>query len=304
MFTRHPTTAISESCLMKGEGQLPGQPKSCGSRSRTVFETLGHGERTHFMGELRMFTSSSQILDHFRDRQVDPESRIYIKTHAKRYAFLLDVVTKARQELACVRSCTILDIGPSFFTELIRLAFPRDTVLTLGLDSAESRGGHLPNAVRHEDQAHFYFDLNDSQYRDRWIKLPSVDLAVMAEVIEHLYTAPTLVLAFVQSLLSTGGILIVQTPNAATLKKRLKLLFGENPYEMIRENPRNPGHYREYTKRELHEIADAVGFEVSDCVLSNYFSHDSSKRALEQVIRSLVPPNLKRGITLVLRKRG
>jgi len=289
---------------MKGEGQLPGQPKSCGSRSRTVFETLGHGERTHFMGELRMFTSSSQILDHFRDRQLDPESRSYIGTHAKRYAFLLDVVTKARQELACVRSVgTILDIGPSYFTELLRLAFPRDTVLTLGLDSAESRGGHLPNAVRHEDQAHFYFDLNDSQYRDRWIKLPSVDLVIMAEVLEHLYTAPTLVLAFVRSLLSTGGILIVETPNAASLKKRFKLLSGKNPYEMIRENSRNPGHYREYTKRELLEITRSVGFEVSECVLSNYFSHDSSKRVLERVLRSLAPPILKRSITIVLRKR-
>lgn len=257
------------------------------------------------MGELRTFTCSGQILDHFRDRQLDPESRSYIGTHAKRYAFLLDVVINARQTLAHLRpTITVLDIGPSYFTELLRLAFPRDTVLTLRLDSAESRGGHLPNAVRHKDQAHFYFDLNDAQYRDRWIKLPSVDIAVMAEVLEHLYTAPTLVLAFVHSLLLTGGILIVETPNAATLKKRLKLLFGENPYEMIRENARNPGHYREYTKRELHQIAATVGFEVLDCVLSNYFSHDSSKRALERVLRNLAPPNLKRGITLVLRKRG
>ena len=90
------------------------------------------------------------------------------------------------------------------------------------------------------------FDLNDAQYRERWIRTPPIHLAVMAEVLEHLYTAPTLVLGFAYSLMEPGGILIVETPNAASLKKRLRLLVGRHPYEMIRENAVNPGHFRPF----------------------------------------------------------
>ena len=249
-----------------------------------------------------MFSTSQEILGHFEDRNLNLESRSYITTHAKRYAFLLAVARKAHEELARTRPViTILDIGPSYFTELLRLTFPKDKVCTLGWDGAENRGGHLPYAVHHQSHSHFVFDLNDAQHRERWIKCPTVDLAIMAEVIEHLYTSPALVLAFVQSLLSPGGLLIVETPNAATLKKRLKLLFGKNPYEMIRENANNPGHYREYTKNELVEISQRGGFQVVDCTMSNYFSHDSSKGSLERAVRALAPANFRRGITLILR---
>jgi predicted SAM-dependent methyltransferase len=252
-----------------------------------------------------VFTSSGQILNHFRTRALDAESQSYIGTHAKRYAFLLERVAAARSELITSRAfVTILDIGPSFFTELLRATFPKDNVLTLGFDSPESRGGHFPGDIFYEKRQHLYFNLNDAQYQERWIKTPPVDLAVMAEVLEHLYTAPTLVLAFVYSLLRPGGFLIVETPNAASLKKRLKLLVGRHPYEMTRENSQNPGHFREYTKSELLAISRSVRFEVRSCELSNYFSHDSSKGPIERFLRGLSPPSLRRGITLVLQKRG
>jgi len=250
-----------------------------------------------------MFDSSGLILDYFKSRNLDAESRSYIGTHAKRYAFLLERISTARSELITSRAIvTILDIGPSFFTELLRAAFPKDNVLTLGFDSPESRGGHFPGDISYEKHRHFGFNLNDAQCRERWIKTSPVDLAVMAEVLEHLYTAPTLVLAFAYSLLNPGGFLIVETPNAASLKKRLKLLVGRHPYEMIRENSQNPGHFREYTKRELVAISRSVGFEVKSCELSNYFSHDSSKGPIERFLRGLSPANFRRGITLVLQK--
>ena len=253
-----------------------------------------------------MFRSSGDILDHFGTLNLDKESQSYLGTHAKRYAFLLERVYAARSILMkfSTQRVNILDIGPSFFTELLREAFKNDDVLTLGYDAPEARGGHFPRDVSHEKSHHFFFDLNDAQYRERWIRTPPIHLAVMAEVLEHLYTAPTLVLGFAYSLMEPGGILIVETPNAASLKKRLRLLVGRHPYEMIRENAVNPGHFREYTRSELLTISRSVGFEIISCELSNYFSHDSSRSALERFLRGFSMASFRRGLTLVLQKPG
>lgn len=85
-----------------------------------------------------------------------------------------------------------------------------------------------------EGAQHVSFDLNDSQDPEHPPQVAPYDVVVMAEVIEHLYTAPTLVLTCVASWLVPGGRLVVQTPNAVALDKRVRLLCGRNPYESIR----------------------------------------------------------------------
>jgi hypothetical protein len=131
-------------------------------------------------------------------------------------------------------------------------------------------------------------------------------------VIEHLYTSPKLVLGFLRRLVSPSGVLLIQTPNAVSLTKRVKLLAGAHPYEKIRETARNPGHFREYTAGELREYAAASGFEVLHCRHYNYFdfrfsSHAGSStprwiEAMKYVALHWVPPSLKPGISLVLRR--
>src|SRR5262245_29033861 len=113
----------------------------------------------------------------------------------------------------------ILDIGETELTARIRHTFgmPVDS-LGFGVDSATQAGRH------------FAFDLNRTQHRQNWrTDLPTYSFVVMAEVLEHLYTAPQLVLAFVNSLMEPNGLLVLQTPNAAAATKRIKLLLGRNP---------------------------------------------------------------------------
>ena len=249
-----------------------------------------------------MFLTSGAIIDFFRERALHENAQSYIGSHAKRYAFLFEHVSDIRAALTQPDlPVTILDIGPSFFTELLRHAFPRDSIITLGFDSQKSRGGHFPLSILHEKATHFAFDLNDSLYRERWIQVPKAKLVILAEVIEHVYTSPQCVLSFVRSLMDPGGYLFLQTPNAATLKKRMKLLWGANPFEMIREDRDNPGHFREYTRRELRTLGRAAGFDVLAVTLSNYHSHDSSKSILGRVVRPFFSyPNFRRGITVTL----
>ena len=233
----------------------------------------------------------------FRNWDLDAESRAYLEVHARRYAALLDTIApllapiRARSPEAAVR---ILDVGPGYQTELLRRRFPGAFVNTLGFEDTRlaARAG--------ED--HYPFDLNDAQTPESCPPLPEQDLVVLAEVLEHLHTSPVLVLRFLRSVLAGGGLLVIQTPNACALNRRLKMLLGRNPMEPIRESRTNPGHFHEYTVAELGDAAGRSGFTVETLRVANYFDGGSWKHEAFNGLSVLLPPRLREGITAVLRK--
>jgi cyclopropane fatty-acyl-phospholipid synthase-like methyltransferase len=238
----------------------------------------------------------------FSEKSIRGDDCGYIAYHAPRYAYLLKVLA----ELGVTAESKVLDIGPSRLTGLIGEQFG-SSVDSLGI-------GPYPVAG---SAAHYEFDLNLAQNHADWrTDLPTYDFVVMAEVLEHLYTAPELVLAFVKTLLTENGCLILQTPNAASFQKRIKLLLGINPYEMIRVNTTNPGHFREYTLSELARLAAQLGFSVERWMTSFYFDarfarHSDGQIDPQPVIglvknsfyRSL-PARLREGITMIWRKKN
>lgn len=222
----------------------------------------------------------------------------YVAYHAPRYAMLLSKLRELHRP-----GGSILDVGRSPLTDMI--AHELDgRVDTLGLqpDSITSTGKH------------FQFELNDTQREDTWRSdLPKYDTIVFAEVLEHIHTAPTLVLAFLETLLEPDGLIVLQTPNAVALHKRMQMLAGKNPYELFREDISMPGHYREYTRSELLGFAEHCGFDTIHFTFGNYFDyryrghgHGQSVRpkpATFNWIYRLLPGFLKPGITMVLRRR-
>lgn len=88
-------------------------------------------------------------------------------------------------------------------------------------------------------------------------------------MLEHLWVAPEFVLAFLKHLLTDNGILICTTPNAADISKRIRLTFGQNPYERLRLYTVNSGHIREYTFQELSEVGRRIGL---GCVSHSSFN--------------------------------
>jgi hypothetical protein len=225
----------------------------------------------------------------------------YLAFHAPRYQFLLKLVDAHLPPRG-----EVLDIGLSPFTRLLRehIGGPVDT---LGLEPTSG----IP------DGTHYEFDLNalgdGSQARP---PLHDYDVIVFAEVLEHLHTSPLTVLGFLHQSLARDGVLILQTPNAASLFKRIRLLFGVQPYEMIRENRRNPGHFREYTVGELRTLAQQTGFEPLAIARRYYFDArfadiDETGRggrsrpvigSLKNVVYAALPAFLREGVTIVLRK--
>jgi len=236
----------------------------------------------------------------FSTAAIQGDNRGYTAYHAPRYAFILQLLG----QLGVSKSSRILDIGSSRLTELLAERFETSVdSLGFGPDRPSTTGQH------------FQFDLNQAQDEAGWRRdLAAYDVVVMAEVIEHLYTAPQLVLAFVRTLLQDGGLLLIQTPNAASLQKRIKMAMGRNPYEMIRLDTTNPGHFREYTIRELRRLAEGAGFRVERQATAFYFDAryarhgDNGDRpqpvigAIKNSIYPMLPAGLREGVTMIWRR--
>ncbi len=223
----------------------------------------------------------------------------YLRYHAPRYSILLHLISENYK-----KGERILDIGRSRLTDII------SDSLKVSVDTL----GFPPDSDNKTFGKHYQFDLNNCQSVQSWRKdIEPYDLIIFAEVIEHLYTSPNLVLSFINSITSQGGRVFLQTPNAVALHKRLKMLIGVNPYERIRESNQNPGHFREYTKKEIKEYSGNTGFRVKKSLYGNYFDYRFSSNGLNLMsykpqlklfnhIYSLCPGSFKPGLTLVLVK--
>jgi hypothetical protein len=109
---------------------------------------------------------------------------------------------------------------------------------------------------------------------------------------------------------------VLQTPNAASLRKRIKLLIGRNPYERIRVDRSNPGHFREYTVNELRSIVSGAGFTVQEVWTRFYFDlryarHETGDElpslwigGMKNILNRLIPGSLTEGITLLATTRN
>ncbi len=245
------------------------------------------------------------IFNYFRSKLnvSEKESLKYLSIHAKRYAFLINLVSEIRAELPD-DSIRILDIGPSYLTELLGFHFKNDTIYSMGFSNSEGRGGHFPETVTLDNETFIAYDLNDSQDKGKWIPVPECDIVIMAEVIEHLYTAPQLILDFIQTFLKVNGNLIIQTPNAVSLDKRIRMLSGKNPYDMVNINRLCPGHFREFTKNELFSVAEDAHYSVQNFVYSNYFDLKpvNYKVMGYRLMQFLLGRSFSDGMTIVLKK--
>jgi SAM-dependent methyltransferase len=218
------------------------------------------------------------------DPALQAEWRHYLGYHARRYAVLREACAELLRERAPAR---ILNVGPMFETVLLR---------ELGA-AVDTLGFPHPLFPPRDHERHIAADLNEPTVAGD----ESYDLVVMAEVIEHLHTSAAVVLRRTAAWLRPGGALVIQTPNAVALHKRLRMVAGRNPLEPIPDDPAKPGHFHEYTLPELREAAAAAGLTVGGWSAENYFGSSGAARAYAALGRVL-PPGLRHGITIWLRR--
>lgn len=114
------------------------------------------------------------------------------------------------------------------------------------------------------------FDLN----KNHWpLEKEFFDVVVAGEIIEHVSSADSF-LENVYRVLKPSGMLLLSTPNLASLGRRLLLLLGKNPFIEISglidiNGVPAVGHVRYFTKSSLTKLLRAHGFSpleiTSDC---------------------------------------
>jgi len=246
--------------------------------------------------------SQSDLVRELRSQLGNPGG--YTGFHLPRYAYLLEIV----EPLLAVREPrVVLDVGLSAFATVLRERY-RQRVDTLDLVQAEAGlRGFKPESP--EAGEHFVFDLNDLEGGGDPPDMPKYDVVLLCEVLEHLRISATYVFRFLANLLKPCGALVVQTPNAAAIGKRVKLMVGQNPYGLIGEDPRNPLHFREYTLRELQRFGVEAGLAIISSRYADYFDvryrHGGGRGGLEsrlwKTANQLAPPSWRPGMTVVFR---
>lgn len=210
----------------------------------------------------------------------------YLKFHARRIADTLSVV----HLLVGDAPVKLLDVGPHFLTSAL--------VAQFGAQAAVSSLGYADDrlASRTLLKEHVQLDLNADVAAARFSDAP-FDGIIFAETVEHLRSGPEAILRGLSAHLRPGGWLLVQTPNAVSLTKRLAMLAGRNPYELLRDDPGNPGHFREYTAAELTHYGNLAGLRTERVLYLNYWPSPGWRSGIERWF-----PKLRNGLTLVLRK--
>jgi SAM-dependent methyltransferase len=219
----------------------------------------------------------------------------YLAYHRDRFVALAEIVAPliaARQIAGCQPTCRVLDVGPAFQTRLFRQLWPEITLDTFGFVD--------PKFPTEPPGRHIAYDLTTARDRTTWppIEAP-YDVIVFAEVFEHLHVAPEAALACLAARLAPGGALVLTTPNAVSLRNRLLMLAGRNPFEPLRDSLENPGHFREYTTAELARFGDALGLRVSDVVMGHWSSTGRLASRLMQTLSPLLWPALRKDQAIV-----
>ncbi len=97
------------------------------------------------------------------------------------------------------------------------------------------------------------------------------------ELLEHLERDPMRALAGIRRVLLPGGILLLTTPNATSLRSVSAVLTGQHPGYYTRypdpvASPGAVGHRREYTPTEIEQLLTAAGFSVQYIATGPYNS--------------------------------
>jgi 2-polyprenyl-3-methyl-5-hydroxy-6-metoxy-1,4-benzoquinol methylase len=237
--------------------------------------------------------AAADILRLFEGFDLNRVEREYLDGQATRLAYVRNLV----QGYCSARAAPadILDVGPHFLTRcLAETILPPPRISTIGAEYAKLMP---PERVAQ----HASIDLNDCAGAVSPLAPGSFDIVTICEVIEHLFVPPDVVLSFLRPFLKPpDGVLIVGTPNAVSISKRLKMLLGENPFQQMLPNWREGGgHIREYTMQELRWFGAQAGLsavveEFCDYWPQYLFPGSEEISSLEREV-----PRFRTGLTIV-----
>ena len=113
--------------------------------------------------------------------------------------------------------------------------------------------------------------------KEKWpLEDNSADIVTHLDLIEHVYPPWQFMFKEIKRVLKPGGVLIMATPNIASLRKRLSLLRGKHPVgqlELFYKSDPFIEHTRELTLHEVSQIMEWGGFEILSSKCINHLYH-------------------------------
>lgn len=119
------------------------------------------------------------------------------------------------------------------------------------------------------------------------------DTVLCCELLEHLKSDPMHMMSEINRVLKSNGVLLLTTPNAASLRALRAILHGENPnlfsHYGIPGLSVAPRHAREYAPREVLRLFEESGFAILSIDTTAYGDRPGIYRWITAVISKLKP---------------
>jgi SAM-dependent methyltransferase len=115
------------------------------------------------------------------------------------------------------------------------------------------------------------------------VKSGVADLVIALEIIEHLYDTDFF-MSEIHRILKPGGLLILSTPNLASLGNRLKLLFGGYPH-YLEYSLMGAGHIHLYTLPVLKSQLHSTDFRLRATVSPNFPCPFITKKWFPEILK-------------------
>ena len=155
------------------------------------------------------------------------------------------------------KNLNFLEIGcaDGTFLEYVSTQIPHFSGKLFGLDISGQKNSRV-DIRRH--------DLNEKlPFKDNFF-----DCVFALETIEHIYYTNKFI-SEIQRTLVSGGLLIISTPNLASVKNRIRLLFGASP-EYLETSEIGAGHIHMYTLGSLSNQIKQHHMEIITSVAANF----------------------------------
>ena len=223
----------------------------------------------------------------------------------ERYAFVRGLLATERPAPA-----DLVELGAAPGVQCIALARKgyRVTAVDLGEASEEwgdSSSGSMADALAGAGVDLVLWNLEATPYP---LPSESFDVVLLTEVLEHLRDYPLSALVEIRRLLRPGGLLVLTTPNTASLQNRARLLLGRSVHTPLRDwmfGLPHARHAREYTASELQELVREAGLDVVHIDGRHFHVRSgrrgtlavAAKRALDGLAR--LHPSLGSGLALL-----
>ena len=112
----------------------------------------------------------------------------------------------------------------------------------------------------------------------------SVDVVTCFHSLEHWHHSPRRLFREIGRIIKPGGFLVIATPNAVNIRKRVYVLLGRSNFPSLREwyedgDPVFRGHVREPVVRDLRQLMEWNGFEVTATYGRNFIGRASEALA-------------------------